>query len=69
MAIDTQQAVQAFRSAGIDPRADFHTLTGDQVDTVIAEADRARYRQPRNANGSRARYFFYAVQRKYEREM
>ena len=42
---------------------DFYTLSSSQVDAVLAEADRVRYRQPRNANGSRARYFFERMQR------
>ena len=43
---------------------DFYTLSSSQVDAVLAEADRVRYRKPRNANGSRARYFFERMQRK-----
>lgn len=43
---------------------DFHTLSSDQVDQVLDAADSANYRKPKNANGSRARYFFYAIQRK-----
>ena len=37
--------------------ADFHALTSAEVDGVIAAADSSGYRQPRHANGSRARYF------------
>lgn len=42
---------------------DFHTLTGSQVDTLLEEADRVRYRKPKGANGSRGRYFFQRIQR------
>lgn len=42
---------------------DFHTLTGGQVDALLAEADRVRYQKPRDANGSRARYFHDRLQR------
>lgn len=42
---------------------DFHTLSTSQVEMVNAEADRVRYRRPRNANGSRARYFYQRIQR------
>ncbi len=36
---------------------DFHRLDSEAVESIIAAADRHKYRQPRNANGSRARYF------------
>ena len=36
---------------------DFHVLDAAQVENVLAAADFVKYRQPRNANGSRARYF------------
>lgn len=36
---------------------DFHALRTEQVDALLGEADARRYRKPRNANGSRARYF------------
>lgn len=40
---------------------DFHRLDSSQVETVLAYADRFKYRKPRNANGSRARYFYAYV--------
>lgn len=46
---------------------DFHTLTSDEVERLLAEADRVKYRKPRNANGSRARYFHAKLQREAER--
>jgi hypothetical protein len=42
---------------------DFHTLSSDQVEHVIQMADQARYQKPKNANGSRARYFYQRLQR------
>lgn len=42
---------------------DFYTLRNEEVESVLAAADERRYRQPRNANGSRARYFHAALQR------
>jgi len=42
---------------------DFHTLRSEQVDALLAEADRMRYQKPANANGSRARYFHDKLQR------
>ena len=43
---------------------DFHTLSREQVDGLLAEANRARYQKPANANGSRARHFHDLVQRR-----
>jgi hypothetical protein len=43
---------------------DFHSLSTDQVETLIAYADTLKYRPPKNRNGSRARYFHaYLVRR------
>ena len=50
-------------SLNLNGKQDFHTLTAAQVDGIIQAADRARYQKPRNANGSRARYFFQRLQR------
>lgn len=36
---------------------DFHTLSSSEVESLLAEADAVKYRKPRNANGSRGRYF------------
>jgi len=46
---------------------DFHTLSSAQVDVLIQEADRLRYRKPKNANGSRGRYFHAMLERKAAR--
>lgn len=45
---------------------DFHTSA--QVDVILAEADRVHYRKPRNANGSRGRYFYQRLQRQAQKE-
>lgn len=37
---------------------DFHTLGNDIVCRIIEAADEWKYRKPKNANGSRARYFY-----------
>lgn len=42
---------------------DFHTLRNDVVDRIIAAADERKYRKPKNANGSRARYFYAQLNR------
>ena len=35
----------------------FHALDSDTVAALLVEADAVKYRRPKNANGSRARYF------------
>ena len=42
---------------GIPLDCDFHALPSATVESIIAAANSVKYRQPRNANGSRARYF------------
>lgn len=46
---------------------DFFTLSTSQVEQLLEEADRVHYRQPKNANGSRARYFYAKLQREARR--
>lgn len=46
---------------------DFHALPSSDVDSVIRAANEYRYRAPRNANGSRARYFHAYLQRVFAR--
>jgi hypothetical protein len=66
MAINVSSALSAFNSSGIDPMGDSDTLSSDQIEVVLEQARLSGYRKPRNANGSTARYFFYAVKRKVE---
>lgn len=48
--------------------ADFHTLRSEHIDALLTAADVARYQKPRNANGSRARYFHDLMQRRAKME-
>lgn len=49
---------------GFDVRtADFHRLSSAQVERLVEFAKQYRYRKPKNANGSTARYFFAMLQR------
>ena len=43
---------------------DFQTLSSATVERVLEYAKAAKYHQPKNANGSRARYFYEYVQRR-----
>ena len=42
---------------------DFYTLPLSTVERVIKAADERKYRRPRSANGSRARYFYEYLNR------
>ena len=44
--------------------ADFHALGSRQVDTLLEAAKRVGYRKPKNANGSRGRYFHAYLERR-----
>jgi hypothetical protein len=57
MAVAKADAIDLAGRYGIDLTRDFHALPSGQVERIIEAADSVRYRQPRNANGSRARYF------------
>ena len=44
--------------------ADFHALASTTVESLLHWADHYRYRKPKDANGSRARYFHAYLQRR-----
>jgi len=48
----------------INPAQDFFTLSSWQVEKLLEYAVIHKYRKPKNANGSRGRYFHAYVQRK-----
>lgn len=48
---------------GIPVGGDYHTLHSSKVDELVAEAKKAGYRKPANANGSTGRYFHDHLQR------
>ena len=47
----------------LDLAKDFHTLANAEVCRVLEAADLVKYRKPKNANGSRGRYFFEYLKR------
>ena len=63
VAIDYHSASGALNSAGIDIEANFFTLTSYQIGVLLELANVQGYRKPKNANGSRARYYFAGLQR------
>ena len=50
-------------TAGINFNEDFHALKSGQVGFLTDLAAMVKYREPKNANGSRTRYFFYYLKR------
>ena len=60
----TQTARVTLAACGVEIGADFHKLTSAQVELLLVEANVWRYRKPRNANGSRGRYFHDMLQRR-----
>ena len=64
MTINLANALTALNSAGIDIDADFHALPSSQVEVLVELAKADGYKKPANANGSTARYYFAALQRK-----
>lgn len=60
--------IETLRWCGIPEGADFHALRHEQVGKLLEAADRAKYRAPKNANGSRARYFHDLLQRRAQRK-
>jgi hypothetical protein len=65
MAMSPQEAREILRRCHVPiDAADFHMLNTSQVQALLVEADMQRYRKPRNANGSRGRYFYAMLQRR-----
>lgn len=66
--VNARTARATLEALNILPEQDFDTLRWSQVDGLLAEADRVKYRAPANANGSRARYFCALLQRRARKE-
>lgn len=65
--MDIATQMELCNQFGIVLGRDFHALNSDQVERIIAAADSVKYRKPKSANGSRARYFYQALQRAHNR--
>jgi len=55
--------VELAATSGIDLSKDYLTLSTAEVQRVIDLANFVKYRKPKQANGSRGRYFFAYLQR------
>lgn len=66
--MDRSKAANLRNKYHIPTEKDFYQLSSSEVERVLEAADSVKYRKPRNANGSRARYFFAAIQRALSRK-
>lgn len=57
-------AIEILQTIRTKVNQDFHTLTNEQVCELLEQADKFKYRKPKNANGSRGRYFYAYVSRR-----
>lgn len=58
-----QRAREILTTCDIASGADFHTLHSNAVNDLLEFAKQEKYRKPRSANGSRARYYHDHLQR------
>jgi hypothetical protein len=65
--VNYQNAEPTLNANGIDINQDFFTLNSSQVHALLEIAKIQGYRQPKNANGSKARYYYQALQRNYNK--
>lgn len=64
----SQEATTLARRYGIILGDDYHILTSSEMERVLAAADEWKYRNPKNANGSRGRYFYALLNRAAKRK-
>lgn len=57
------EAIRICGQFNIPKGENFHALNSDTVARIIEAADSRKYRAPKNANGSRARYFYAMLTR------
>lgn len=62
--VSRMQASDLLASCGSNPQENFYSLTQSQTSQVLACARSVGYKQPKNSNGSKARYFFEYLQRR-----
>lgn len=65
--LDRSAAWDILARAHVPLAHNFHALRSEQVEALLSEADAYGYRAPKNANGSRARYFHAYVVRAAEK--
>jgi len=65
--LEYYQACAICNVFGFNPLEDFHQMSSGSKEAVLRAADSVKYRQPKNANGSRGRYFAAYIRRVVER--
>lgn len=63
MTMTRSDARAVLRACNVPIGANFFGLSSSTVSDLLAHADSWRYRQPKNANGSRGRYWHDRLQR------
>lgn len=63
MRIKAFEARNMANTFGFPLGADFHALDSDSVRRILLAADSVKYRAPKTANGSRARYLYAYLNR------
>lgn len=66
--IDRERARGILARCRVAVGANFYALRQETVSALLAEADAHKYRAPRNANGSRGRYWHEYLQRAAAKE-
>lgn len=66
--ISPETAAETLRIVGAPIGEDFHKLDSYAVECLLDWARKFKYRKPKNANGSRARYFHDYLQRRAQRK-
>lgn len=69
MAVNYSEVLQYLDANDIDIEQEFFTLSLSQVSALVEMAKMQRYYKPKNAYGSRARYYFAALQRDYRKSL
>lgn len=64
MAIDKAECKRILTNRGVEFSADFHAFPSAAVIELVNMARQVKYKPPRQANGSTARYFFAWLNRK-----
>jgi hypothetical protein len=65
--MDRHTARDTLARCGAPLDADFHALGSSVIEAIVEAARAYGYRKPKNANGSRARYFHAYLMRTAER--
>ena len=57
MKVGSTEAAKILSACKINVFEDFHALPSSKVECLVEHANKVKYKKPKNANGSLARYF------------